>query len=93
MAPIFMRTPERSGRRDINRLKTGDHTGGNTAFHKVGHSGAAAVIHHDLLADRPAHLVGDHAPQGVVAAAGRKRDDERDRPGGVYLRGGRAGSE
>jgi hypothetical protein len=58
-----------------------------------GTAGAAAVIHHDLLANRPAHLLGDHATQRVVAAAGRKRNDERHRPGGVCLGGGRAGCE
>jgi hypothetical protein len=49
---------------------------------------AAAVVDHDLLAERLAHLVGDHAPQRIVTAARRERDDEGDRPGRVGLGAG-----
>jgi hypothetical protein len=62
MAPIFMRTPERSGRPDINPLKTGDHTGGNAAFHKVGHSLRSCVCGKG----RSFESGGDDGPTPVV---------------------------
>ena len=49
---------------------------------------AALVLDHDLLAERLAHLLGDDARHHVVAAAGRIRDDQRDRPRRIVLRGG-----
>src|SRR5262249_16782167 len=58
-----------------------------------GAAGAAAILYHDLLAERFAHLVRDYAPERIVAAAGRKRDDKRHRPGGIGLGGGGAWSE
>ena len=42
-------------------------------------AGAAAIVDDDLLAERLAHLVGDAARRGAGAAAGRERNDERDR--------------
>ena len=52
-------------------------------------AGAAAVLDHDLLAERLAHLLGDDARHHVVAAAGRVGHDQRDRPVGIVLRRGR----
>ena len=57
-------------------------------------AGAGAIVHHDLLAERLAHLLGHHARQRIVAAAGRERNDQRDRPVGIGLRvGARCGDE
>ena len=39
-----------------------------------------AVLDHDLLAERGAHLVGDRACQDVIGAARRQRNDKYDRP-------------
>ena len=48
------------------------------------------VLHHDLLAERRAHAVGDRARHDVVGAARRQRNHQRDRPVGIVaLRCGR----
>src|SRR5262249_59693942 len=51
----------------------------------------AAVLHDDLLAEALAQGCRDHAADRVVDGAGRERDDEADRPGGVVLRRERRG--
>src|SRR5712691_9007506 len=50
-------------------------------------AGAAAVVDDDRLAERLAHLVRDDPPDDGGAAAGRERDNERDRPVRIVLRG------
>ena len=50
-------------------------------------AGAAAVVDKDLLAEFFAELVGDDAPDHVVAAAGRERDDQADRAARIIVRG------
>ena len=65
-------------------LGTGDRARADRAAAACG-----AVLDHDLLAERGAHLVGDGARHDVVGAAGRQRDDERDRPRRIGLRRGR----
>ena len=55
-----------------------------------GAAGAAAVVDDDLLAEDLAHLVGDGAADDRGRAAGRERDDQRDRPVRIGLRGGRS---
>ena len=50
-------------------------------------AGAAAVIDEDLLAQSLAELIGDDAPDHVVAAAGRERDDHADRAARIVVRG------
>ena len=53
-------------------------------------AGAGAVVDDHLLAEPLAHLRGDGAADDVVAAAGRERDDQPDRPVGIIrLRRGR----
>ena len=47
---------------------------------------AALVLDHDLLAERPAHLLGDDARHHVVAAAGGVGNDQGDRPRRIVLR-------
>src|SRR5262249_40377247 len=47
---------------------------------------AAAVLHHDLLAERAGHLLGNDTRQRIVAAAGGKRHHQRDRTRGIILR-------
>jgi hypothetical protein len=51
-------------------------------------AGAAAIVDHDLLAERLAHALGDRARQRIVAAAGRKRHHQRDRADRIGLRRG-----
>ncbi len=51
-------------------------------------AGAGAVLDHDLLAERLAHLLGRDAREQIVAAAGRVRHDQGDRTVGVVLRVG-----
>ncbi|MCY1531947.1 hypothetical protein D9M68_671870 [compost metagenome] len=53
---------------------------------------AAAVFHHHRLAQLAAQAVGDRARDDVGGAAGRERDDQADRLGGVGLRLGNAGT-
>ena len=48
--------------------------------------GAAAVLDHDLLAERVAQPLRDQPRDGVVAAAGRERHDQRDRARRIGLR-------
>src|SRR5262249_17120635 len=50
--------------------------------------GAAAIVDHDLLAERLAHALGGGARHGVGSAAGREWHDQRDRSAGIVLRGG-----
>ena len=52
---------------------------------------AGAVVDDDLLAERFAELVADRADDDRGAAAGRERDDQRDRPVGKIRRGRRDG--
>ena len=54
-------------------------------------AGAAAIIDEDLLAEFFAELVGDDAPDHVVAAARRERNDQANGPCRIILRdsGGR----
>ena len=52
-------------------------------------AGAAAVVDHDRLAKRLAHLVGDDARDDGGAAAGRERHHQGDGTVGIILRGGR----
>src|SRR5215471_3519370 len=47
---------------------------------------AAAVLHHDLLAERAGHLLGNDTRQRIVAATGGKRHHQRDRTRGIILR-------
>jgi len=54
-------------------------------------AGAAAVVDHDLLAEAVAELDGDQAPDHVVAAARRERNDHPHRTGGIILGRGEAG--
>ena len=49
-------------------------------------AGAAAVVDDDLLAQVLAQVRGDHAPDHVVAAAGRERNDEPHRLHRIVLR-------
>src|SRR5712691_2599952 len=49
---------------------------------------AALVVGDDLPAQALGELEGDHAPDDVVAAAGRERDDEAYRLGRIRLCGG-----
>jgi hypothetical protein len=46
---------------------------------------AAAVVDHDLLPDPVGQLQPEIAGEHVVAAAGRERDDQADRAGGVVV--------
>ena len=46
-----------------------------------GAAGAGPVVDHDLLAEQFAHLVGNAAADDRGAAAGRERNDQRDRAG------------
>ena len=48
-------------------------------------AGAAAVVDHHLLAEPIAQLLRDHAPDHVVAAAGRERNDEPHRLARIVL--------
>src|SRR5262249_25795182 len=50
-------------------------------------TGAAAVVDHELLADRVRHPIGDDACHNGGAAAGRERHNQRDGPGRIVLRG------
>ncbi len=52
---------------------------------------AALVVGDDLPAQALGELEGDHAPDDVVAAAGRERDDQPHRLAGVGLSGSRGG--
>src|SRR5207245_6490911 len=47
---------------------------------------AALVVDDDLLAEPLGKLEGDHSPDHVVAAAGRKGNDHANRLAGVSLR-------
>ena len=62
------------GRR-LRRLPHGDHA-----------VGAAAVLDHDLLAERIGQPLRDQPRDGVVAAARRERHDQRDRARRIGLR-------
>ena len=50
-----------------------------------------AILDHDALAERRAHLVGDRPGHDVVGAARRQRNDENDRPGRIIVGGHEAG--
>src|SRR5262249_9583970 len=55
---------------------------------------AGPVLDNDLLAERRRELGGDDPADGINPASGRKRDDQRDRTGGIVLtRCGRAAGE
>src|SRR6185312_3497154 len=54
---------------------------------------AAAIVHHDLLPERGRHLVRDIARHHRGAAAGRKRNDQCDRTGGIVVGAGHAGQQ
>jgi hypothetical protein len=49
-------------------------------------AGAAAILDHDLLAERVRKLLPDDAAHRVDAAAGRIGHDQRDRSGRIILR-------
>src|ERR1051325_1472416 len=51
-------------------------------------AGAGDVFDNDRLAQRPLHRVLEDARGGVVGAAGRGSDYQRDRAGGIVLGGG-----
>src|ERR1044072_5031377 len=54
---------------------------------RAGHAARAGrVLDYDLLAESLAHPGGDHTAEHVRRAAGRERNDHRDRTGGVVLR-------
>src|SRR5262249_54407194 len=55
--------------------------------------GGANVLDHDRLMQQLADALGLDAHAHVEPAAGRKRNDERDRPRRPFLRTGRAGGE
>ena len=68
-------------RRGVRRQLGADHA-----------AGAGAVVDDHLLAELVAHLLRDDAADHVVAAAGRERNDQPDRPVGIIrLRRGRGG--
>jgi hypothetical protein len=46
---------------------------------------AGPVLDNDLLAERRRELGGDDPADGIDAATGRERDDQRDRTGGIVL--------
>ena len=75
---------ERAGAAEAERVAVGlrarDLAGRDAA------AGAAAILDHDLLAERRAHPVGDDARHGVVAAARRVGNDQGDRAGRIVLR-------
>ena len=50
-----------------------------------GTAGPGAVLDHELLAERLAHMLGDEPRQNIVAAAGGERHHHGDRPGGIDL--------
>ena len=75
---------KRAGAADHQRVAVG--LGLRDLARRDGAAGAAAVLDDDLLAERLAHLVGDDARDGVVAAAGRIGHDQRDRAGRIVLR-------
>ena len=52
---------------------------------------AGHILHHHRLAERAAHVLGEHSRTGVARAAGGKRHDHGDRPRGERLRRRRAG--
>jgi hypothetical protein len=75
---------ERSGATEAERIAVG-----RRARHLPGRdraAGAAAVLDHDLLAERRSHGIGDDARHGVVAAACGVGDDESDGAGREFLR-------
>ena len=63
------------------RRSVGDLAGANRAA-----AAGIAVLNHDPLAERRAHLVRDRPRHDVVGAAGRQRDDQNDRPVRVIVR-------
>jgi hypothetical protein len=54
-------------------------------------AGAGTIIDKNLLAELLTELVGDDAPDRVIAAAGWKRNDQADAAGRVVVGGGRSG--
>jgi hypothetical protein len=48
--------------------------------------GAGTIVDHELLAERAAHVLSQHARHHVVAAAGRERHHDHDRAGRIGLR-------
>ena len=69
---------------------------GGAARHRAGRdgaAGAAAIVHHDLLAERLAHPVRHHAAERIIAAAGRERHHHGDRPRRIGLGKRRGGCE
>jgi hypothetical protein len=58
-----------------------------------GAAGAAAVLDHELLAERPAHVLGNQARQDVIGAPRRKRHHDGDRTRRIDLRGRRLTNE
>jgi hypothetical protein len=80
----------------IDRVDQRDHEQRVAVFRRIGGelaaddaAGAAAVVHHDLLAQPRAQLGGDQAADAVVDGARRERNDQPYRLGRVVLRRGR----
>jgi hypothetical protein len=80
---------DRAGVGEHQRVAVGRGAGDRARAHEP--AAAAAVVDHDLLAERGRELVGDDACHGVDAAARRVRHDQGDRPRRVILRARRGG--